>query len=211
MATDKVLKDIATRRVPRAKKIAATSAEPAPVPAPASEIEPTTPKAETKKAKAATKGAGKRATPRKGASSIEGTRNIAFYMPPSLVDDLRRAYTSDRDQLDDAPTSMARWVARALEIHARKNTAHRRGAALEATTYDDGPNAGSARPFRLPEASITAMDHARAADLMEGVSTSRTAFAVAAIRVEVDAARHRAGGVLPEVPEKLPTRQKADA
>lgn len=136
-------------------------------------------------------------------------KRVSFWLPRALFDAARSAYLVDVDALDNPPDTVARWVAAAIDRHARRSPRSRAQAAgrlPEVDQADSGP-----RSFLLPAATLAAMDEAIRDDRKDLHRLhSRTGFAAEAILTAAEAARERAGGELPPAPHRLaPTPYRA--
>ncbi len=133
-----------------------------------------------------------------------GTTRVGFYLRRSTFEAAKSAYLADLDLVDGAPDSLARWVSAALGAHARLGVDER--AAVVQALPIEAEGGGFTRSFEVADQVIAAMNAAIVADRRAGRAVSRSGFAGEAIRIAIEAARQRAGGVLHPAPARLPNR-----
>lgn len=134
-----------------------------------------------------------------------GKTRMGIYFHPEIFEQARSAYLVDFDALPDAPDSFARWIAHALDTHAGRS-AQKRRAIVGALPEEAAAGAGFSRSFEVPAVTIADMNTAISTDRRAGRVTSRSQFAAEAIRDGIEAAKIRAGGVLPPAPARLPNK-----
>lgn len=112
--------------------------------------------------------------------------SVAYVMPGLLGLDTS-AYSVD---------SFARWISAALAAHAALTPAQRATAAAE---LPEEPRSGSGftRSFELDDTTVQAMEDAITADRRAHRFVTRSQFGNEAVRAAIEAAKTRAGGVLP--------------
>ena len=108
---------------------------------------------------------------------------ISFHLPEALVQQARAAYLTERRSTPTSPRSMAAWVSEALIMFSELSPQGRQAEADAAPTYDTSDK--RARPYRLRDEAVTAMDRARGADIAQGTNWNRTSFCTAALRVAI--------------------------
>lgn len=130
------------------------------------------------------------------------TTKISIWVTPQVFDDAKSAFLADFDTLpaDQAQDTFAKWVARALDLHAARTPKERTG--LEAERNDDGKS--GPRSFTIPQATMAALEAALVDDRRAGRVTSRSQFAFEALKAATEEARQRNGGALPPAPARLP-------
>lgn len=144
--------------------------------------------------------AGAKPTPRTSGAT---TTRIGVTIAPEDLEEARSAFISDLDRLAAAPPSLARWIVRAIQRHLDRTPGDRRAAAKA------HPGTGSTTRKRPYNAPIPVDMHE---DLRKAIKQERAAGRITnvsglireAIAIEVDAARTRAGGTLPNVEGPLP-------
>ncbi len=129
-----------------------------------------------------------------------------IYFRPSTFDDAKSAYLIDLDRHPDAPDSIARWIAGALDQHAARTSEDRARIAADLPPEPPAEGSGFTRSFDLPDAVIAARDAAIAHDRRAGRTSSRSSFSTEAIRNAIEHARQANGGVLPTPPARLPNK-----
>lgn len=146
--------------------------------------------------------AGSRRTP---TIRTAATTRTGIYFRPETFDDAKSAYLVDLDARPEAPDSIARWIAEAMELHANKTPEERKEIVNQLPEEPQG-GAGFTRSFELPDHVLELRDGAITTDRRNGRVTTRSGFATEAIRHAIEQARQRAGGVLPEPPARLPNK-----
>lgn len=139
------------------------------------------------------------------AHSASMTRT-GIYFRPSTFDDAKSAYLIDLDRRPEAPDSIARWIAGALDQHAARTSEDRARIAGELPPEPPAEGSGFTRSFDLPDSTIAARDAAIAHDRRAGRTSSRSSFSTEAIRNAIEHARQANGGVLPPPPARLPNK-----
>lgn len=138
------------------------------------------------------------------AAGESSTIKVGFTVPPQVLEDSRGAYVADLDDLDDPELSHARWIERALRAHVARSIATRQKVEAELPAAQGTP---LKRAWFLRPDAVAAVDDAIATERAEGAEwRSRTAFAIAAMQVAIEAARDRRSGTLPQAPPRLPNR-----
>lgn len=132
------------------------------------------------------------------------TDRVGIYFHPAEFDRAKAAYLSDWRNGGQADT-FARWVAAAMDAHARRTTTER--AAL-ARTRVSGQGSGGSRSFTIPTVVVARMRAAIEADQAGNRWPSDSAWCGEAVAVAADLAEKRAGGSLPPAPSRLPNRLK---
>jgi len=126
-----------------------------------------------------------------------------MYFHPEEFDRAKAAYLADWQHGGQADT-FARWIAAAIDTHARRTPQQRAELAKPSPRRDRG-RAGT-RSFSLPADSVTRM---RAA-ILEDQATNRwptdSAWCGEAVAAAADEAEQKAGGQLPPAPPRLPNR-----
>ncbi len=145
------------------------------------------------------------AAPRKDATATgaSATARLGIYLTPAEFDDAKAAYLTDWTNGGQADT-FARWIAQAIDSHARRtpkqraDRAHPKGRADQRT--------GSTRSFSIPADTVARMRAAITADQQAGRWPSDSAWCGEAIALAVNGARTENGGTLPTPPARLPNR-----
>lgn len=145
------------------------------------------------------------ATPRKAgaAAGASATARLGIYLTPVEFDDAKAAYLTDWTNGGQADT-FARWIAQAIDSHARRtpkqraDRAHPKGRADQRT--------GSTRSFSIPADTVARMRAAITADQQAGRWPSDSAWCGEASALAVEASRAQNGGTLPTPPPRLPNR-----
>lgn len=133
------------------------------------------------------------------------TTRTGLYFHPATFEAAKSAYLVDFDALPDSADSFARWISAALAAHAAMTPADRATAADE---LPGEPRSGSGftRSFELDDNTIQAMESAITEDRRSHRFVTRSQFGNEAVRVAIEAAKTRTGGVLPPAPARLPNR-----
>lgn len=137
------------------------------------------------------------------------TTAVGIYWKPGVWDLARSAYIADLDTDPESPGAFVGWLARALELHARRSPQQR--ADLAAAAEQHPAQVSSKKSFNkkhdLPASTIEAVEDAVVADRQElGRVIARSRFAQEAVVVAADEARRRLGRELPPPPLKLSNR-----
>ena len=144
-----------------------------------------------------------RPTPRPAKAGETATVRLGMYFHPEEFDRAKAAYLADWQHGGQADT-FARWIAAAIDTHARRTPQQRAELAKPAPRRDRG-RAGT-RSFNLPADSVARM---RAA-ILEDQATNRwptdSAWCGDAVAAAANQAEQRAGGTLPPAPLRLPNR-----
>lgn len=146
-----------------------------------------------------------RAQATKPARSTAATTRTGLYFHPATFESAKSAYLVDFDALPDSADSFARWISAALAGHAALTAAQR---VVAAAGLPDEPRTGSGftRSFELDDNTVKAMETAITDDRQAHRYVTRSQFSNEAIRAAIEAAKARAGGVLPPAPARLPNR-----
>lgn len=192
------------RRSPRASSLAGAS----PVAPPTPPVEPEAPADETAEPKPPLK---KESEPKPAAkkgtkapqSRTDTVRQGIYYSTPEEFSAAKSAYLADWQAGGQADT-FARWIGQVIETHAARSV-DERGRLARPTERVEG-SAGFSRSFTLPADTVERMREAINADQAEGRWQSDSAWCGDAIAAAVDKARERAGGNLPQPPQRLPNR-----
>lgn len=131
------------------------------------------------------------------------TARVGIYLQPQEFRAAKAAYLADWQHGGTADT-FARWIAAALDQHARRSAYDRSAAAPAAPRA--ATKRGATRSFSLPADTVARMRAAITADHQAGRWPSDSAWCGEAIRAAVEEAREQAGGVLPVPPARLPNR-----
>lgn len=188
-----------TRPAPRKSSLTgANPVRPPAEPAPAETApEPTTPNRPTKPAKKPAKPA-----PRRDGEG-EPTVRVGIYLAPEEFTDAKAAYLGAW-QLGGQADTFARWVASAIDEHARRSPGERgrlsRGKGRAET------RTGASRSFTMPAATVERMRQAISDDQTDGRWLSDSAWCGDAIAAAVSRVRDESGGTLPTPPARLPNR-----
>lgn len=159
------------------------------------EVRPETSQAPATSRPAVTRGAPARA-------GITSTTRVGIYFRDDEFDRAKAAYLSDWQHGGEADT-FARWIARAIDAHAARDTKAR--AQLE-RTQREGEGSGGSRSFTLPTDAVERMRKAIVADQQTNRWPTASAWSGDAIAAAVSAAEAAAGGSLPPAPARLPNR-----
>ena len=118
----------------------------------------------------------------------------------------RSAFIADLDTDADSPGSFVGWLAKALELHARRSPQQRSELAIAG---EDHPALVSVTRDRfnkkhdLPASTVEAVEDALVVDRQElGRMLARSAFAQEAVIAAAEEARRRLGRDLPPPPQK---------
>lgn len=133
------------------------------------------------------------------------TTRTGLYFHPATFEAAKSAYLVDFDALPDSPDSFARWISAALAVHAGLTPA-RRAAAAGQLPEEPRTGSGFTRSFELDDSTVQAMEAAITEDRRAHRFVTRSQFGNEAVRVAIEAAKVRAGGVLPPAPARLPNR-----
>ncbi len=136
------------------------------------------------------------------ATAADETARIGIYFHPEQFETAKAAYLADWQSGGQADT-FARWIAGALDEHARR-TPQQRGQL--ARPQERATTRGSSRSFKLPARTVTNMRQSINADQNVGRWPSDSAWCGDAIAAAANQARQRAGGTLPTPPNRLPNR-----
>lgn len=131
---------------------------------------------------------------------------IGVYLQRPTFNAARSAYIADLDNLSTGPDTFARWIDDALAAHAGLDTSARKSIGERQQPEQRTEARGINRTFQVGQDTIDAVNAALIADRKAGHLRSRSEFAVEAILAATEAAKQRAGGVLPEAPARLPNR-----
>jgi signal transduction histidine kinase len=134
---------------------------------------------------------------------------VGIYWKPGVWDLARSAYVADLDTDPESPGAFVGWLARALELHARRSPQQR--VELAAAAGQHPAQVSTRKSFNkkhdLPASTIEAVEDAVVADRQElGRVLARSAFAQEAVIAAADEARRRLGRDLPPPPQKLSNR-----
>lgn len=162
--------------------------------------EPKQPKP-TKKSKPAA-AAKPKATPATSTRASETVR-LGVYLTPAEFTAAKAAYLAAW-QLGGEADTFARWVASALDAHARR-TPQERAEGTEPKGRAE-TRTGSSRSFSIPADSAARMREAITADQGQGRWLSDSAWMGEAIATAVEQTRAANGGSLPTPPPRLPNR-----
>lgn len=149
-----------------------------------------------------------RARPAKTATAVRSTTattRTGLYFHPATFEAAKSAYLVDFDALPDSPDSFARWVSAALGVHVDL-TPEQRAAAAAGLPEEPRAGSGFTRSFELDDSTVQAMETAITEDRRAHRYVTRSQFSNEAVRVAIEAAKARAGGVLPPAPARLPNR-----
>ncbi len=172
-------------------------------PEPVAEAAPAPTKARTPRPGRTTTATAKAAA--KKPSRVTGS-TVGVYMQRPTFDAARSAYMADLDTLATGPDTLARWVDAALAAYAALDASERVAIADTLPAEDRTEARGINRTFQVGADTIEKVNAALVADRQAGRWRSRSVFAVEAIQWAINAAKERAGGVLPEAPPRLPNR-----
>ena len=171
-------------------------------PAPAAPPAPSEPAAPAADSKPAPPRPRKRATK----PAAAGATTVGVYMQRATFDAARGAYMADLDTLTTGPDTFAGWIDAALATHAGLDAEARTAIAEQLPPEQRSETRGINRTFQVGQDTINDVNAALVADRQAGRWRSRSEFAVEAILAAIEAAKKRAGGVLPEAPPRLPNR-----
>lgn len=135
-------------------------------------------------------------------ASTAGTVRVGIYFHPEEFDRAKAAYLADWQHGGQADT-FARWIAAAMDSHARRTPQER---AELAKPRPPGQGSGGSRSFSLPADSVTRMRAAIAADQAENRWPTDSGWCGEAINAAADLAERKSGGKLPPAPPRLPNR-----
>lgn len=130
------------------------------------------------------------------------TVRVGMYFHPHDFDAAKAGYLADWQHGGTADT-FARWIAAAIEEHARRTPEQR---AQMARPLERAETRGATRSFSLPASTVERMREAINADHQAGRWPTDSAWCGDAIAAAVGAARERGGGQLPTPPVRLPNR-----
>lgn len=130
------------------------------------------------------------------------TSRIGIYFHPEQFDTAKAAYLADW-QAGGVADTFARWIAGALDEHARRTPQQRTQLARPQERAD---TRGNSRSFNLPVDTVARMRSSINADQTAGRWPSDSAWCGDAIAAAVNQAKQRAGGNLPTPPARLPNR-----
>lgn len=119
---------------------------------------------------------------------------------PVMWADARAAYMFDLDHHPQAPAGFNRWLQWVLQAHVDRGPQGRAQAGVTARGQIPA-DVGLNRHHPLRAELRAALEREIVADRVEGRLHSRSTWIHEAVAVAVDDARHRAGGVLPPVPD----------
>lgn len=130
------------------------------------------------------------------------TTRIAIVLQAREFTAAKSAYIGDWTSGGDADT-FAKWIASALNKHAERPAQQRAAGARPERT---APGRGITRSFDLPTDTTDRMREAIIDDRQVGRRVSLSDWCGDAVHAAVQEAQHRAGGVLPVPPTRLPNR-----
>jgi len=140
----------------------------------------------------------------------ETTIPVGIYWKPGVWDLARSAYVADLDTDPESPGSFVGWLARALELHARRTPQQRAELAVAGESHPalvSVTRKSFNKKHDLPASTMTALEDALVADRQElGRMLARSAFAQEAVIIAAEEARRRLGRELPPPPQKLSNR-----
>lgn len=145
----------------------------------------------------------RRPTPQPAKASETATVRLGMYFHPEEFDRAKAAYLADWQHGGQADT-FARWIAAAIDTHARRTPQQRAELAKAATRRDRG-RAGT-RSFNLPADCVARMRAAILEDQAINRWPTDSAWCGDAVAVAAEEAERKAGGVLPPAPPRLPNR-----
>lgn len=151
-------------------------------------------------AEAARRRAPKAAQPARAGESA--TVRLGIYFHPEEFDRAKAAYLADWQHGGQADT-FARWIAAAMDTHARRSTQER---AVLAKPANRDRGSGGTRSFTLPADSVGRMRAAIAEDQAVNRWPTDSGWCGDAVAAAVGLAEQRAGGQLPPAPPRLPNR-----
>ena len=134
-----------------------------------------------------------------------GTARLGLYLRQGTLEGAKSAYVADLDTLTDPPSSFARWIAGALNVHIGRTPADRAQLAEVHPDPEEG-NRGVNRAFILPVHTIARMEETTGIDRRAGRMQSVSQLAAEALRIAIHEARERNGGTLPVAPKRLPNK-----
>lgn len=137
--------------------------------------------------------------------AVSATTRTGLYFHPATFEAAKSAYLVDFDALPAPADSFARWISAALAAHAALTPAQR---ATATATLPEEPRSGSGftRSFELDDTTVHAMETAITEERRVHRFLTRSQFGNEAVRVAIESARARAGGVLPPAPARLPNK-----
>jgi hypothetical protein len=146
-------------------------------------------------------------TPAEPTPAAGGFIRLGTYWQVPTFADAKSAYLVDLDQLPDCPNSFARWIDRAVDIHAAL-TPERRANLVQRLGPETKKGGGVSRSFVLAADTVEALETAIVLDRTSQVRvTSRTEFVADAVRVAIAEAKVRYGSdELPVAPARLPNK-----
>ena len=134
---------------------------------------------------------------------------VGIYWKPGIWDLARSAYVADLDTDPESPGAFVGWLARALELHARRSPQQRADLAAVAEKHPARVSARKSfnKKHDLPASTIEAVEDAVVADRQDlGRVLARSAFAQEAVIAAAAESRRRLGRELPPPPQKLSNR-----
>lgn len=134
-----------------------------------------------------------------------GTARLGLYLRQATLEGAKSAYVADLDTLGEPPTSFARWIATALDIHAGRTPAQRAQLAQAHPDPEEGKR-GVNRAFILPVDTIAKMEETTGIDRRAGRMQSVSQLAAEALRIAIEESKQRNGGSLPVAPKRLPNK-----
>ncbi|MGD7708107.1 hypothetical protein [Microlunatus sp. Y2014] len=137
------------------------------------------------------------------AAGVATTRKLGVYLSLAVFEDAKSAYLVDFDDVD-GPDTFGGWVDAILARFSSLTPQERAAAAASLPEVDPGP--ATQRSWAVSDETIQAITAAISADRQTGRVTSRSQFAVDALRSAVAVATERRGGSLPPAPSRLPNR-----
>lgn len=195
------------RPAPRRSSLAGASpvrppVEQAPEPAPA---EPAAPKPSVPTPQKQSKPTAKKAksAPSAPASGASETVRLGVYLTPEEFTAAKAAYLAAW-QLGGEADTFARWIASALDEHARREPSERAAGTQPKGRADT--RTGASRSFNIPSDTAARMREAITTDQTEGRWLSDSAWMGEAIAAAVEQTRTANGGTLPTPPPRLPNR-----
>lgn len=136
-------------------------------------------------------------------TATSATRKLGVYLSLAVFEDAKSAYLVDFDDID-GPDTFAGWVDVVMARFAGLDPTDR-AAAIDGLPETDVSSA-TQRSWSVSEDTMQAITDAISADRHTGRITSRSQFAVDALRSAIAAAAERRGGRLPTAPRRLPNR-----
>lgn len=131
------------------------------------------------------------------------TRKLGVYLSLAVFEDAKSAYLVDFDDVD-GPDTFGGWVDAVLARFSSLTPQDRADATASLPEVD--PGAATQRSWAVSDETIQAITAAISADRRAGRVTSRSQFAVDALRSAIVIATDRRGGSLPPAPSRLPNR-----